>query len=277
VSITFKCNLCGKGYRVKDELAGKKAKCSCGTSIAIPKPQPAASAAQSSVPVAKPVAPVAHPVKAVSKPTAIDEDLFDAEMADATKICPSCKAKVKHDVVLCIQCGYNFRERKKIEAAVTAAAAPAAPAKGMRCSQCGSRDARRVNDSELEAYRERKETAVTVGRPLICNECGHMWEGAASFGNYIASYLKSVVLFIVGVAIVGVTCAVAYALFADRFTGDDASLRGMRGAIRANYVTIAIVIFGLSVAGAGLWGILRTLIVQMGWKGILYDPDEQKW
>jgi hypothetical protein len=39
VSIDISCAACKKSYRVKDELAGKTAKCSCGEKIAIPLPQ----------------------------------------------------------------------------------------------------------------------------------------------------------------------------------------------------------------------------------------------
>ena len=40
MSISVKCNGCGKTFTVKDEFAGKKGKCkSCGSVIAIPKPE----------------------------------------------------------------------------------------------------------------------------------------------------------------------------------------------------------------------------------------------
>jgi len=35
----FRCPKCKKAYDVKDELAGKRAKCSCGHSLVIPKPR----------------------------------------------------------------------------------------------------------------------------------------------------------------------------------------------------------------------------------------------
>ena len=45
--IKFACPSCGKGYNVKDSLAGKKAKCKCGAVM----PVPAAAAAAPSAPV----------------------------------------------------------------------------------------------------------------------------------------------------------------------------------------------------------------------------------
>jgi hypothetical protein len=41
MSIEVACGDCNKSYRVKDELAGKTAKCGCGSKIAIPLPTPA--------------------------------------------------------------------------------------------------------------------------------------------------------------------------------------------------------------------------------------------
>jgi RsiW-degrading membrane proteinase PrsW (M82 family) len=41
MSIAFACTGCGKSFKVKDELAGRKAKCSCGETLTVPKPEPA--------------------------------------------------------------------------------------------------------------------------------------------------------------------------------------------------------------------------------------------
>ena len=121
---------------------------------------------------------------------------------------------------------------------------------------------------------------MTIGRPLICNACGHMWEPPATLANYAASYVRGVAFFAAGAAVVIITCFLAWKAMG-RAVGVDGdsevvsvSAGGMVRALRRNYFLIGIVIAGLSLAGAGLWGMLRTLIVQMGWKGILYDPDE---
>jgi hypothetical protein len=42
MSIHFACPNCKKPYRVKEELAGKTARCACGKQIKIPVPKPAA-------------------------------------------------------------------------------------------------------------------------------------------------------------------------------------------------------------------------------------------
>ncbi|MCI0334585.1 MAG: hypothetical protein L0228_15315 [Planctomycetes bacterium] len=190
------------------------------------------------IPKPAPPAPVARAAKPASPPASVAEDLFDEELADATKTCPSCKTKVKHDVVLCVQCGYNFRERKK---QATEVAASPAPASGLRCSRCGSHDARKVNDNEFEAFKDRKETAVAIGRPLICNACGHMWEPLATLKNYFASYFRGAALFLAGAAVVGITCFVAWMVFAGSMMDADGetsvrfSPRRMATLLRANY------------------------------------------
>jgi hypothetical protein len=279
VSISFKCASCGKAYKVGDEFAGKKVKCACGAAFVVPKAlaSPKASAAAKAA-AAKPAVPKAAPAKpaAPSKSAApVTASFLDDELASAEKTCPSCKTKVKFDTVLCIKCGYNFRERKKVESHV-ATAAPASA--GMKCTKCGSQDTRKVNDNELEAYKDRKETAVAIGRPLICNKCGHMFEPPASLGNYLSSYLRGTAIFVAGAVVVAVACFIAWKSVGGALMDEDgASSRRLVRAVRANYFTMGVLFAGLSLAGAGLWGMLRTLIVQMGWKGVLYDPDENKW
>lgn len=276
MSISFQCGMCGKAFRVKDELGGRKAKCGCGASLSIPKG--AAASKRVAASGARPTVKVAAAVPVATRSSAEDEDLFDQELASATKACPSCKSVVKLDTVLCVKCGYNFRERKKVETEVAAVGSPAA---GMRCSNCSSTNARVVNDGEWEAYRERKETAVTVGRPMICKDCGHTWEPPAAWGSYIKGYGRGAVLFVAGVIVTIVTLYIVWIVFAGRMLDEESSLRfsPLRAArlLKSSYPALGVVFFGLSLAGAGIWGMMRTLIVQMGWKGVLYDPDDQKW
>jgi hypothetical protein len=42
VSIVIKCPACGKGYKVGDDLAGKRVKCKCGQTMVVPAPAAAA-------------------------------------------------------------------------------------------------------------------------------------------------------------------------------------------------------------------------------------------
>jgi len=41
VSIVIKCTGCGKQYKVRDDLAGKRVKCKCGQAMVVPTPAPA--------------------------------------------------------------------------------------------------------------------------------------------------------------------------------------------------------------------------------------------
>jgi len=54
--IAFKCPQCSKAFNVGDELAGKQARCGCGTVILVP-PAVAAPVQQQLVPVQQPLAP----------------------------------------------------------------------------------------------------------------------------------------------------------------------------------------------------------------------------
>ena len=53
MAITFNCAQCGKSYTLDDSLAGKQAKCSCGTQMTVPAPSPAPA-----VPSPPPAAPM---------------------------------------------------------------------------------------------------------------------------------------------------------------------------------------------------------------------------
>lgn len=44
MAIIITCQACNKGYKLKDELAGKKVKCKCGHSMVVPKPKPKSAA-----------------------------------------------------------------------------------------------------------------------------------------------------------------------------------------------------------------------------------------
>jgi len=95
--IAVKCD-CGKSFSAKPELAGKKVKCpGCGKPILIK-----AAAAKRSAPKAEPTL----------------DDLFD-EVGFATgdgpgKRCPECRAEMKPEAIICIDCGYNENLGKRM-------------------------------------------------------------------------------------------------------------------------------------------------------------------
>lgn len=47
MSITFRCQSCGKAIKVKDELAGRRGRCSCGAVVIVPKHEPILASASS--------------------------------------------------------------------------------------------------------------------------------------------------------------------------------------------------------------------------------------
>ncbi|MHB8899811.1 MAG: hypothetical protein ACYC6Y_13780 [Thermoguttaceae bacterium] len=96
--IVVPCGTCRKQYQVGDQFAGKTVKCpGCKQPLAVPAAQAAAQPASSLA------------------------DLFDDEMpvhhaayGEAETRCPNCNLPVKPETILCVDCGYDFRKRKKI-------------------------------------------------------------------------------------------------------------------------------------------------------------------
>jgi hypothetical protein len=147
--IQFVCPSCARGYSVKDELAGKSAKCGqCGHKMKIPAasaksvagagPAPKSSAVRSaatsapakrvaakstavrtaaaSVAKAKPVEPAAADTGMSSW---LDEELETARVEAKAKpqappsdaSCPSCDGPMTPGAVICVKCGYDTRIR----------------------------------------------------------------------------------------------------------------------------------------------------------------------
>jgi hypothetical protein len=79
MAITFNCTQCGKSYTLDDSLAGKQAKCSCGTEMTVPAPSAAPAPPAAPSPFAEPVpgqlppaapSPFAEPVPGQLPPAA---------------------------------------------------------------------------------------------------------------------------------------------------------------------------------------------------------------
>jgi ribosomal protein L37AE/L43A len=144
MAIELACPKCRQKYRLKDELAGKKAKCAkCGESMQIPGAKPVtagvapaakATTAQTSAPKpaaqkpapAKPVAAVVAPSKPViADPLPDLSDLFDdsfpvsaqpsrLESTSGGSSCPKCGERLGANAVVCVKCGYNKKTGKKM-------------------------------------------------------------------------------------------------------------------------------------------------------------------
>lgn len=116
----FACVGCGKSYRWKQELAGRKVKCKCGQVMDCPSTAPAPP----------------EPSEEDGLYGFADEDLAAAAKGAAVSdsaLCPSCQAEMQSGAVLCTNCGFNLKIRKNVmemAKAKPAKAPKAAPAGG---------------------------------------------------------------------------------------------------------------------------------------------------
>jgi RsiW-degrading membrane proteinase PrsW (M82 family) len=74
MSIAFACTACGKSFKVKDDLAGRRAKCTCGQVVTVPLPEPPPlpeEAAEEDIFAFKDEPVAAAPVRRVAPPVAV--------------------------------------------------------------------------------------------------------------------------------------------------------------------------------------------------------------
>lgn len=132
MSIQFLCPMCHKQYRLRDELAGKSAKCSCGHKMRVPQAsvQPVAVSAPAAA-VAAPVRtqPAKAPAESPVLPPLGDDDFpalsggdnswLNADLEAAAPVssvavrCPACDQLMSGGAVLCTKCGYDKRTGEK--------------------------------------------------------------------------------------------------------------------------------------------------------------------
>ena len=117
----FMCTSCGKEFRWKPEIAGRKAKCKCGQTLTVPSAPPAPKAAPAPKVAARAAEP--NPLEWPDEPAA-DYSEVPPPPAPSGAACPSCGAGLAANAVLCVNCGYNLKTGKKIGG--VASAAPAA-------------------------------------------------------------------------------------------------------------------------------------------------------
>ncbi len=78
--ITLNCPDCGKKYELDDDMAGRKAACSCGAVLFVPK---------------------------------------IADAPEGKKICPTCSAVTDEESLICVSCGYNYDTGGRMRSAET--------------------------------------------------------------------------------------------------------------------------------------------------------------
>lgn len=104
MSIALTCSGCGKKYRVKDELAGRTAKCSCGQSMTVPS---AAEVLDTSLLLQVAEAATVATVVPTKPKKAADE-----------KFCESCGEVIRKTAEICPNCG--VRQNDGVTASVSA-------------------------------------------------------------------------------------------------------------------------------------------------------------
>ncbi|MFI4861909.1 MAG: hypothetical protein ACIAXF_14655 [Phycisphaerales bacterium JB063] len=131
--IKFRCKQCTHKIAVKDEHAGRKAKCpKCKEPIRVPSPKPPEDDFELEMVVPSGGGGVDDfDLEVVSEPGGVSSDLASlaameagasAQMVSGERRmmpCPSCGAKVKAGAALCVSCGYNFKSGQKTDAAVS--------------------------------------------------------------------------------------------------------------------------------------------------------------
>ena len=118
----FTCAACGREFRWKPELAGKKAKCKCGATVTVPKTAP--SAAPAPAPAEddpfemadepEPITPRPLRSGAAAAPPPPPLPMSSAPQRIA---CPVCSTPAPPTAVLCTACGYNFRTGQRMPGA----------------------------------------------------------------------------------------------------------------------------------------------------------------
>jgi len=107
--IEFNCPECNQHLEAPPDLAGVEIACpACETILSVPTQQGALTAAQ------------------IIRATAAEDGTEDPESsphkpftrADDRKVqCPSCDTSLESGTVICVDCGYNFKTRRKMSAA----------------------------------------------------------------------------------------------------------------------------------------------------------------
>lgn len=104
--ITVKCK-CGQAFAAKAELAGKKVKCpGCGDPVLIQAKANSRGTATKQTPKKQVTRKAASQSKS-EMAELFDEVGFNPEDGSAAKKCPECRASMRDEAIICIECGYN--------------------------------------------------------------------------------------------------------------------------------------------------------------------------
>ncbi|MEO0964328.1 MAG: ABC transporter permease [Planctomycetota bacterium] len=186
---SFSCPTCGKRYRWKPAMAGKKVACKqCGEKLRVPAEPGGVTEVVGGV--SSVVAPVQASAPADS---AAGYELSDESIAEPTPRvsapdgkCPSCNQRMKPGAVLCMNCGFHLETGTRLNTSVGGdepvggkkTKRNAAPAAGVDVDQMSKAvfDGRsRVDDAALDADLERENRWKYFYTPLILIGVGLVW------------------------------------------------------------------------------------------------------
>lgn len=135
------CESCGRTYRWNDKYAGRKVQCKCGAVMRFPDRMPGDEPAQQEEDVyalntGDDGIPMASEAPAASAGASAKQPADDGH-------CPECAKEVRPGAIICINCGYNLKEGKKLTTDTEANPAPVpslAPGRTATAAYTGTAD-----------------------------------------------------------------------------------------------------------------------------------------
>lgn len=158
------CPSCGKGYRWRADLVGKVLPCKqCGGSFAVPTTpglmQTVHKEDDGTYELDLDESQDPHDAAPASKPKATQPPAHDGK-------CPSCNSPLKEHAVLCLNCGFNVSEGKKIQTAIAEPPGPDEPIEDdePKLTKQEKRDAARIADAQAQHHwQDYKLPAILIG------------------------------------------------------------------------------------------------------------------
>jgi hypothetical protein len=187
----FTCPACGREFRWKPQLAGKKAKCKCGAAVTVPATAPGAPDVDDEV---IDFSDLPEPVEARPYNSSAAPPL--PPLPPQPIACPVCNMPAPPTAVLCTACGYNFRTGVRLPGAGRGAALAYA---GRNTGSAGGISSDTYAQAAKAAW-----MAPLIAFTLGCCTRGAM-RGAPSVGFVIAGFQLLLILAGLGLGIFALT------------------------------------------------------------------------
>ena len=195
----FACRSCGRAYRVKTELVGKKVRCKCGNVMRMPEVHAAA-------------------VIGDGYELALDEEVAATTNLATPAVsgkCPQCNVMLKPNAVICINCGLDLRHGQAVKTVVTDEPIAALQATGVSANLLAMASARSKLDQEDEGsnvFVRMMPLIILIAGILIMyvNAYLSLRAAASVFGGTGA--VDTVAAFVKGSITIGITVVLAVPL-----------------------------------------------------------------